>query len=68
VRDAAAREAAKGCICGSIMLGLAVPTDCALYKTTCAPESPVGACMVSSEGQCRIWHTYGGAPDLRTGT
>jgi len=21
--------------------------------------------MVSSEGQCRIWHTYGGVPDLR---
>jgi hydrogenase expression/formation protein HypD len=25
----------------------------------------VGACMVSSEGQCRIWHVYGGVPDLR---
>jgi hydrogenase expression/formation protein HypD len=68
VRDVAAAEAAKGCICGSIMLGLAVPTDCALYRKTCAPESPVGACMVSSEGQCRIWHTYGGAPDLAMGT
>jgi len=68
VRDAAAREAAKGCLCGSIMLGLAVPTDCALYRKACTPESPVGACMVSSEGQCRIWHTYGGAPDLRVGT
>jgi hydrogenase expression/formation protein HypD len=68
VRDAGAREAAKGCICGAIMLGLAVPTDCALYRKACAPESPVGACMVSSEGQCRIWHTYGGAPDLRVGT
>jgi hydrogenase expression/formation protein HypD len=65
VRDAAAEEQAKGCICGSIMLGLAVPTDCALYGKTCVPESPVGACMVSSEGQCRIWHTYGGTPDLR---
>jgi hydrogenase expression/formation protein HypD len=68
VRDGAAAEAAKGCICGSIMLGLAVPTDCALYRKACAPESPVGACMVSSEGQCRIWHTYGGVPDLRVGT
>jgi hydrogenase expression/formation protein HypD len=67
VRDAAAHETAKGCICGAIMLGLAVPTDCTLYRKTCAPESPVGACMVSSEGQCRIWHTYGGAPDLRVG-
>jgi hydrogenase expression/formation protein HypD len=65
VRDAEAEEAAKGCICGSIMLGLAVPTDCALFGRTCVPESPVGACMVSSEGQCRIWHTYGGTPDLR---
>ena len=65
VRDAAAEEAAKGCICGAIMLGLAVPTDCKLYQRACVPESPVGACMVSSEGQCRIWHTYGGTPDLR---
>jgi hydrogenase expression/formation protein HypD len=47
------------------MLGLAVPTDCKLYGKACVPESPVGACMVSSEGQCRIWHTYGGTPDLR---
>jgi hydrogenase expression/formation protein HypD len=65
VRDEGAEEAAKGCICGSIMLGLGVPTDCALFGKTCVPESPVGACMVSSEGQCRIWHTYGGQPDLR---
>jgi hydrogenase expression/formation protein HypD len=65
VRDDGAAAEAKGCICGAIMLGLATPTDCALFKKACAPESPVGACMVSSEGQCRIWHTYGGTPDLR---
>jgi hydrogenase expression/formation protein HypD len=65
VRDDDAAAEAQGCICGSIMLGLAVPTDCALYGKGCVPESPVGACMVSSEGQCRIWHTYGGVPDLR---
>ncbi|HSD22491.1 MAG TPA: hydrogenase formation protein HypD [Anaeromyxobacter sp.] len=65
VRDDAAEEAARGCICGAIMLGLANPGDCALFGKSCVPESPVGACMVSSEGQCRIWHTYGGVPDLR---
>jgi hydrogenase expression/formation protein HypD len=65
VRDDDAAAEAKGCICGAIMLGLGVPTDCALFGKTCVPESPVGACMVSSEGQCRIWHTYGGTPDLR---
>ncbi len=65
VRDDDAAEEASGCICGTIMLGMATPADCALFGRTCVPESPVGACMVSSEGQCRIWHTYGGVPDLR---
>jgi len=64
VRDDSAAELALGCICGRIMLGLASPGDCPLFGRTCTPEAPVGACMVSSEGQCRIWHTYGGAPDL----
>jgi hydrogenase expression/formation protein HypD len=67
VRDDDAAAEAQGCICGAIMLGLAVPTDCALYGKACLPESPVGSCMVSSEGQCRIWHTYGGVPDLGSG-
>jgi hydrogenase expression/formation protein HypD len=65
VRDDDAAAEAAGCICGSIMLGLARPTDCPLFGKACLPESPVGACMVSSEGSCRIWHTYGGLPDLR---
>jgi hydrogenase expression/formation protein HypD len=53
-----------GCICGTIMIGRANPTACALFKTTCTPQDPVGACMVSSEGTCRIWHEYGGVPIL----
>jgi hydrogenase expression/formation protein HypD len=65
VRDVEAEGIAKRCRCGEIMLGLATPNDCPLYGSPCVPESPVGACMVSSEGTCRIWHTYGGVPDLR---
>jgi hydrogenase expression/formation protein HypD len=65
VKDAEAEGLAKRCRCGEIMLGLASPTDCPLYGDPCVPEAPVGACMVSSEGTCRIWHTYGGLPDLR---
>jgi hydrogenase expression/formation protein HypD len=61
----APREEAARCICGLIMSGQKVPTDCELYGKECTPEAPVGACMVSSEGSCRIWHTYGGVPDLR---
>lgn len=52
------------CICGDIMAGIASPSDCRLFGRECLPESPVGACMVSSEGTCKIWHQYGGHPDL----
>jgi hydrogenase expression/formation protein HypD len=52
------------CICGSIMAGTASPHECALFGKECVPDSPVGACMVSSEGTCKIWHLYGGHPDL----
>jgi hydrogenase expression/formation protein HypD len=56
------------CICGNIMAGIASPTDCTLFGTQCVPDSPVGACMVSSEGTCKIWHQYGGHPQLRGGS
>ncbi len=52
------------CICGAIMSGLATPNDCDLFGKECDPENPVGACMVSSEGTCKIWHQYGGRPEL----
>ncbi len=54
----------RQCICGNIMAGIASPSDCALFGKECVPEAPVGACMVSSEGTCKIWHQYGGVPDL----
>ncbi len=53
------------CICGEIMSGSKGPKACALFGKECVPENPVGACMVSSEGTCRIWHQYGGHLDLR---
>jgi hydrogenase expression/formation protein HypD len=49
------------CICGDIMAGIATPTDCKLFGGACKPDAPVGACMVSTEGTCRIWQEYGGA-------
>ncbi len=62
--DHAPPALAHSCICGDIMAGLSAPTDCTLFGRECTPDAPVGACMVSSEGACRIWHTYGGHPDL----
>jgi len=55
---------AQLCICGDIMAGIASPSRCPLFGRECMPETPVGACMVSSEGTCRIWHQYGGHPSL----
>lgn len=53
------------CQCGDIMAGIASPHDCGLFGRECTPDTPVGACMVSAEGTCKIWHQYGGHPDLR---
>lgn len=53
------------CQCGDIMAGIASPHACTLFGAGCTPDTPVGACMVSAEGTCRIWHQYGGVPDLR---
>ena len=63
--DEAPAAVVADCICGDIMSGLASPSDCKLFGTDCVPDSPVGACMVSSEGACKIWHQYGGHPNLR---
>ena len=52
------------CICGTIMAGTASPHDCPLFGKACLPDAPVGACMVSSEGTCKIWYQYGGHPNL----
>lgn len=52
------------CICGDIMAGKADPDACDLFGEECTPQNPVGACMVSSEGTCKIWYEYGGQPDL----
>lgn len=48
------------CICGNIMAGIQSPADCRLFGRECTPQYPVGACMVSNEGTCRISHEYGG--------
>ncbi len=48
----------KGCACGQILTGLKIPPDCALYQKACTPMSPVGPCMVSSEGTCAAYYKY----------
>jgi hydrogenase expression/formation protein HypD len=53
------RPHAAECLCGPIMTGQASPTDCRHFGRACKPDAPVGACMVSTEGVCRIWFEHG---------
>ncbi|MCP5373029.1 MAG: hydrogenase formation protein HypD [Hyphomicrobiales bacterium] len=49
----------KACQCGPILRGVKRPADCKLFGTACTPETPLGSCMVSSEGACAAHWTYG---------
>ncbi len=49
-----------GCRCSEVLLGTCSPTECPLFGSACTPARPVGPCMVSGEGTCRIWFQYGG--------
>lgn len=46
------------CICGEILRGVKSPNDCPSFRTICTPATPLGACMVSSEGTCSAYYKY----------
>ena len=48
-----------GCDCARVVLGRIAPNECVLYGRACTPRQPVGPCMVSDEGACRIWWASG---------
>ncbi|HSA38427.1 MAG TPA: hydrogenase formation protein HypD [Methanoregula sp.] len=48
----------SACMCDKILRGLAQPPDCKLFGKVCNPRKPVGPCMVSHEGACKIWYMY----------
>lgn len=49
----------KSCECPQILRGAKKPTDCKLFGTVCTPENPMGSCMVSSEGACAAYWSFG---------
>ncbi len=57
--ETATPKAARGCRCGEVLCGLIEPAQCGLFGKTCTPQSPIGPCMVSSEGACAAWYKYG---------
>jgi hydrogenase expression/formation protein HypD len=46
-----------GCECHLVIIGKIKPDECPMFMKACTPQKPVGACMVSSEGTCRVWAT-----------
>jgi len=49
----------KNCLCGEILKAKALPHECKLFANACTPATPVGSCMVSSEGACAAYFKYG---------
>lgn len=54
-----AGEMPPGCDCARVVLGKIYPNECILYGRACNPRHPIGPCMVSDEGACRIWWASG---------
>jgi hydrogenase expression/formation protein HypD len=54
-----AGEMPPGCDCARVVLGKIYPDECRLYGRACTPRTPIGPCMVSDEGACRIWWSGG---------
>jgi hydrogenase expression/formation protein HypD len=48
----------KGCKCGEVLMGKIKPFECMLFSRECTPETPVGPCMVSTEGTCAAYYKY----------
>lgn len=60
--DSSRRRAGQmpaGCQCADVVLGKIYPNECRIYGNACTPRHPVGPCMVSDEGACRIWWSAG---------
>lgn len=49
----------KACQCGEVLKGAIKPWECRVFGTACTPETPIGTCMVSSEGACAAYYNYG---------
>jgi len=47
------------CQCGEVLTGAIRPWECKVFGTACTPERAIGTCMVSPEGACAAYYTYG---------
>lgn len=57
VHDISVQEP-RDCMSGLILQGVKKPAECPSFGSTCTPEHPLGATMVSSEGACAAYYLY----------
>ena len=55
-------DSQPGCRCHLVVIGKIKPDACPLFLQVCTPQNPVGACMVSMEGTCRVWAKTANVP------
>jgi hydrogenase expression/formation protein HypD len=58
VEDIETSESAV-CISGLVLRGVRKPIDCPAFGGECTPQHPLGATMVSAEGACAAYYSYG---------
>ena len=49
----------KSCQCGEVLKGVIKPHECKVFGSACTPQTPLGSLMVSSEGACAAYFSYG---------
>lgn len=57
VMQIASEEPAE-CLAGEVLQGHKRPYECPAFGQRCAPDSPLGAPMVSAEGACAAYYRY----------
>ena len=50
----------SSCRSGDVLRGIIKPDLCPAFRTSCTPEHPLGATMVSGEGACAAYFNYRG--------
>jgi hydrogenase expression/formation protein HypD len=59
-------ESKSECISGLILRGTRKPVECPAFGSSCTPEQPLGATMVSTEGACNAYYRYRSADTVES--
>jgi hydrogenase expression/formation protein HypD len=57
-------EESSACLSGLVLQGKLKPIECPAFGSSCTPEHPLGATMVSSEGACAAYYRYRREPSV----